>query len=116
MKKTRNSRQAFSGSEQISFLPEPDFNPKVPSKNTLAYKALSMMLRGKKITHRNFNVNTCSWRLAAYIEVLKNDLGWPVQAEDIISRSAKNPKKRYISRYSLSLDTIKKAKKMGVLA
>lgn len=115
MKKTRYRRQAFNGSKQLSFLPELDFNPKLPSKNTLAYIALSMMLCGKKITHRNFDVNTCSWRLAAYIDILKNDLGWPVQAEDIISRSEKNPKKRYISRYFLSLDVIKKAKKIGVL-
>lgn len=39
-KKTRASRQALTGSKQISFLPESDFNPKLPSKNTLAYRAL----------------------------------------------------------------------------
>jgi hypothetical protein len=115
MKKTRNSCQASSGSEQMSFLPEPDFNPKLPSKNTLTYKALSMMLRGKKITHRNFDTNTCSWRLAAYIEILKNDLGWPVCVEKIMYCPVKKPKKRYVSRYFLSSGVIKKAKKMGVV-
>lgn len=116
MKKTRNSRQAFSGSEQMSFLPEPDFNPKLPSKNTLAYKALSMMLRGKRITHRNFDANTCSWRLAAYIEILKNDLDWPVCVEKVVHYPVRKPKKRYISRYFLAPSVIKKAKKMGVIA
>jgi len=112
MKKTRKRVQASTGSKQISFLPEPDFNPKWPSKNTLAYIALMMMLRGKKITHRSFDGKTCSWRLAAYIEVLKNDLGWPVHAEDILHRSVKRPTKRYITRYFLSRDVIKKVRKM----
>lgn len=114
MKKTRKSLQASAGSKQLSMLPEPDFNPKLPSKNTNTGIALSMMMRGKKITHRNFDDRTSSWRLAAYIGVLKNDLGWPVQNEDVIYHSAKNRKKRYISRYFLSPDIIKKAKNMGV--
>jgi len=112
MKKTRGSRQALTGSKQISFLPEPDFTPKLPSKNTLAFRALDLMLKGKKISHPDFEVKTSSWRLAAHIHVLK-ELGWPVQTIEVIHYVAKKPKNRHIRRYYLTHDVIRKFLKVG---
>jgi hypothetical protein len=66
-KKTRASRQASTGSKQISFLPEPNFNPKLPSKNTLAYRVLSRLLRGEKLTQPMLLNEKDSWRLAVCI-------------------------------------------------
>jgi hypothetical protein len=110
MKKTRISHQASTGSKQISFLPEPDFNPKVPSNNTLAFRALRMMLRGKKISHPDFEGKTASWRLAAQIHILKK-MGWPIQTVGVCHLVAKNPKARHISRYFLENKCIMKARK-----
>lgn len=111
-KKTRCRLQASNGSKQISFLPEPDFNLILPSKNTLAYRALSMMLQGKKISHPNFQDETSSWRLAAHIHVLKK-LGWPVQTIEVIHNAAVKPKSRHICRYFLSHNVIEKFKRNG---
>lgn len=110
MNKTRNCNQALTGSQQTSFLPEPDFTPKLPQKNTLAYKALLMMLAGKKISHLDFQDDTSSWRLAAYIDVLSKD-GWTIKREDICFSTAVKPKQRYITKYYLDKKIIKKAKK-----
>ena len=113
MEKTRSSRQAYNGSKQMSFLPEPDFNPKLPKKNTLPWIALSLMLQGKKITHRSFDNKTESWRLAAVIHQLKKDFGWVIRDKDISQHTEKKPRRRTIRKYFLSLDIIKKFKKGG---
>ena len=62
---------------QMSFLPEPPYNPRWPKENTLAEKALQVLLTGKKVSHPQFEVLTGSWRLAAHIYTLKR-LGWPI--------------------------------------
>ncbi|HSW69288.1 MAG TPA: hypothetical protein VLI69_03890 [Gammaproteobacteria bacterium] len=111
--KTRSSRQALSGSKQMSFLPVPKFNPKFPSKATLEYRALSLMLRGLKISHLDFQDLTDSWRLAAYVLKLRK-LDWPVDDEEISITSEKKPNVRYIKRYFLSSETLKLIKKIGV--
>lgn len=113
MKKTRYSRQASNGSKQVSFLPEPDFNPKIPRKNTLPWIALFIMLQKKKITHRSFDDRTESWRLAAVIHKLRKDFGWFIEEEDVNQYTKKKPRRRTISRYFLALDVIKKFKKNG---
>jgi hypothetical protein len=95
---------------QISFLPEPVFNPKFPSKNTLASRALHMMLCGKKISHPDFEDSTASWRLAAHIFNL-NKLGWNVQAIETRHCAPQKPKNRRIYRYFLPRDIIQKIKK-----
>lgn len=113
-KRTRKSLQASAGSkQQLSFLPEPDFNPKIPSKNTFTYRVLSKLLQGKKITQPMFLREKDSWRLSVPIDILRNKLGWPVEDEDVIYRATKKPKKRIISRYFLSPDIIKKFREMG---
>lgn len=93
---TRSSRQAYNGSkrmEQFVLLPEPNFNPKVPSKNTLSYDAISLMLQGKDISHRNFDKVTSSYRLAAVINDLKKD-GWIIESYWFTQRIRKNRKRK----------------------
>lgn len=113
MKKTRKSLQALAGSKQLSLLPEPDFTPKLPHRNTLSARALSMMLQGRKISHPDFEDKTSSWRLAAHIYNL-NKLGWPVQTIEVEHLAEKKPVKRYIRRYYLAREVINKVKEMGV--
>ncbi len=110
--KTRASYHAVSKPKQMSFLPEPDFNPKLPAKNTLASRALQMMLNGRKISHPDFEDSTSSWRLAAHIFNL-NKLGWKVQTLEVKHCVTKKPKNRRICRYFLSSDVIKKIKKIN---
>lgn len=95
-KRTRNRRQASSGfkrMEQASLLPEPDFNPKVPQKNTLSHDAISLMLNGKEVSHRNFDKVTSSYRLAAVINDLKKD-GWIIESYWFAQRIRKNRKRK----------------------
>ncbi len=97
---------------QGSFFPEPDFNPIFPKRNTLASRALHMMLSGKKISHPDFEDLTSSWRLAAHIFNL-NKLGWNVQTIEVNHHAAKKPKNRRICRYFLLLSVIEKLKKIS---
>jgi len=78
--KNPDSRQASSGFEQTSFLPEPEFNPTWPNPSTLPGKALTRMLKGERLTQPSFGLHC--WRLAAYIKEL-DYLGWPIEAMDV---------------------------------
>lgn len=68
--------------KQLSFLPEPRYNPKYPPEASLTSKALRLMMDGAKISHPEFEALTGSWRLAGYVHCLKK-LGWPVETEHI---------------------------------
>lgn len=68
--------------KQISFLPEPKYNPKYPPETSLAAKALRLMLRGMRLSHPHFESLTGSWRLAAHVHILKK-LGWPIQKDGV---------------------------------
>jgi hypothetical protein len=92
-------RQAESGFKQMSFLPEPDFNPIYPTQNTLPARCLAMMLNGQSFIHPEFEKITGSWRLSAVIFTLK-ELGWPVVSFDLPAPSLECPG-RIISRYYL---------------
>lgn len=102
--KNPNRRQASSGSKQISFLPEPDFNPIYPTPNTLPARCLSLMLNGQSFTHPEFEEISGSWRLSAVVFVLK-ELGWPVASHEIPAPT-KECATRVISRYFLEPETI----------
>jgi hypothetical protein len=78
--KNPESHQASSGFEQMSFLPEPEFNPTFPNPETLPGRALARMLKGERLTQPSFGLNC--WRLAAYIKDL-DYLGWPIEAQDV---------------------------------
>lgn len=73
-------QQNLSIKRQMSFLPEPKYQPRYPIQGTMAAKALRLMLTGAKVAHPDFEAVTGSWRLAAHIYVLKK-LGWPVMKE-----------------------------------
>lgn len=112
-KLTRHTLAGDNGSEQISFLPEPDYNPKLPPKNTLAYRALILMLQGKSISHPDFEDKTDSWRLAAHIHIL-NKLGWRVKTVQATHNARKKSVTRHICRYFLSPMFIQKINDAGV--
>ncbi len=105
--KNPERRQASSGFEQLSFLPEPDFNPVWPTPNTLPARCLSLLLAGHSLTHQDFIAVTGSWRLAAVIFTLK-ELGWPVLDYEIPAPTVEAPS-RHISRYYLGQETVKQA-------
>lgn len=109
--KTRKCRQALTRShKQLSFLPEVDFSPGLPSKKTLAWRALLLMLKGKKISHLDFQGETNSWRLAAYIDILKK-MGWPIMSIDIMHNTSGRCVP--ISLYFLEKEIIEKFKKLS---
>ena len=85
--------------EQLSFLPPQPFSPTWPQKNTLADRALGMLMDGKHIDHPDFENSTQSWRLSAVILTLRT-LGWPIETIDIPSPSEQCPD-RVIALYHL---------------
>lgn len=86
-------------SEQLSFLPPPPFCPTWPKKNTLADRALRMLMDGKHIDHPDFEQSTQSWRLGAVIFTLRA-LGWPIETIEIPSPTEQCPD-RVIALYRL---------------
>jgi hypothetical protein len=115
IKKTRLRRQALSGSEQLSFLPQLDFNPDVPNKHTKKHQALKLLLDHKDICHRDFDKKTDSYRLAAYIRDLKK-MGWPILDYWINKQVSKNPRnRRYKCYYVLDYVITKFYENGGVL-
>ncbi len=80
MKNPERRRQATeSGFEQLTFLPEPEFNPQWPNPNTQAAKVLARLLSGERLTLPSYGLHC--WRLAAYVMELRN-FGWPIQSAD----------------------------------
>ena len=80
--KTPDSHQASSGvhGEQLFLIEPPSFSPTYPNPSTLAGQALARMLKGERLTQPRFGLT--HWRLAAYINELKN-MGWPINAIDV---------------------------------
>lgn len=93
--------------EQLSFLPPPPFNPTWPMRDTLADKALGMMMDGRMIDHPDFENNTRSWRLGAVILKLRT-LGWPIETIDVPSPTEDTPD-RIIALYRLPSKYISQA-------
>lgn len=87
--------------KQISFFPEPKYNPKYPADGTLAFKALTLMLGGARLSHPQFEAHTGSWRLAAHVYNLKK-LGWPVRVDDMeFGEEDENQRQRHFGIYYL---------------
>lgn len=78
--KNPKSRQASSGFQQMSFLPDLNFNPKYPNPNTQPAKVLARLLNGERLTQPSYGLSC--WRLAAYIKEL-DYLGWPIESADV---------------------------------
>jgi hypothetical protein len=71
----------------------------LPTRNTLADKALEMLIDGRMIDHPEFENNTQSWRLGAVVFTLRT-LGWPIETIDVPSPTEENPS-RIIAVYHL---------------
>ena len=100
MKKTSTTLHASGADgEQLSFLPPPPFCPAWPTKNTLADRALGMLMDGRMIDHPDFEGSTQSWRLGAVVFTLRA-LGWPVETIDIPAPTEQCPD-RVIALYHL---------------
>ncbi len=111
MKKTQSKRGGYPGSNQLSFLKDTDsIVPKLPQKNTLAERALILLLKEKQISHLDFQDVTNSYRLAAHIHVLRQ-LGWQIMSQEEKCYVTAKPNFRTYSRYFLSPEDIKRFKK-----
>lgn len=82
--KTPERRQASSGvvGEQLTLLDPPKLSAEWPKSSTLAERALRFLLNGEGITSPEFQSETKSWRLAAYVRTLKRG-GWPVESAGV---------------------------------
>jgi hypothetical protein len=86
--------------EQLTFIDAPPFCPTWPKPNTLADRALRMLLDGKVFDHPDFLDGCGSWRLAAVVFQLRA-LGWPIETVEIPSPSEEHPE-RMIALYRLA--------------
>lgn len=107
---TPSTASGVSG-EQLSFLPPPPFCPSWPTKNTLADRALGMLMDGRMIDHPDFENSTQSWRLGAVIFTLRT-LGWPIETIEIPSPTEHSPD-RVIALYHLPAKYTAKALAMN---
>lgn len=82
------------GGTQGELFDLPPFSPIFPTPTTLEGQALAMLLQAAELEHPDFERATGSWRLAAYIEALR-DKGWPVQTRNVTSTD------RVIARYRM---------------
>lgn len=96
--------------EQLSFLPTPEFSPKWPKHTTIAGMVLGELLQGSFLDHQDLINGVSSWRLAAYVNKLKND-GWPIQALEKAAPSEQCPN-RCIALYALPPGVIAKVQEM----
>lgn len=100
MKKApKNLPAAGALGEQLSFIDPPPFCPSWPKRNTLADRALKMLLDGRLFDHPDFLDGCGSWRLAAVVFRLRT-LGWPVETIEIPAPSEVHPG-RTIALYKL---------------
>jgi hypothetical protein len=53
-----------------------------PRINTLAARALARLVTGQQFTHRDFQNETASYRLASFIEQLRNRHKWPIETKE----------------------------------
>lgn len=85
---------------QLSLLPEPPLKVTYPTKNSLHGRCLRRLLNGETITHVDEINETGSWRLAASINKLKSDYGWPISSYRRPVRTSET-KRKSISHYFL---------------
>lgn len=77
----------------------PPFSPTYPNPSSLEGRALSMLLAALEIEHSDFERETGSWRLGAYIETLR-DKGWPIETQNI-ARPMPERSDRIIASYRM---------------
>jgi hypothetical protein len=88
-----------SGAVQSELFERRAFSPTFPPRSRLAGKALAMLLNTPDgITTPDFQANTKSWRLAAYIHTLIHEYGWPIEVLEI---PFSDDRSRFIAKYYL---------------
>lgn len=91
----------YAKGEQLPLMPELEPQPQAPKPGTHAHRVLRMLAQGRSLDHREYIAATDSWRLAAYIGTLKNELGWPVLVAEIPAPCEAAPN-RHIAVYTLA--------------
>jgi hypothetical protein len=69
--------------------------PKAPKPGTLADEALLRLMRGKHITHRDFDTETASYRLASSIHLLRKK-GWQIESRPEVGITRTGRRCRYV--------------------
>jgi len=76
--------------------------PTLPKYNTLVARALVLLLIGERITHKDFQKQTASYRLSGPIERLRNRHGWIITTtEETSLTSDKTRRVATYGRYSI---------------
>jgi len=76
--------------------------PTFPRTNTLTARALMRLLSGERITHRDFQDKTATYRLSSSIERLRNLHGWKIETIDEIALTSDPvPRVAKYGRYSI---------------
>lgn len=87
--------------------------PSYPSTGTLASRALALLLKGQRITHRDFMVRAGSYRLAGYIRELR-EKGWPIRTIER-DKPTSDPRGRRatVAEYHLPAEAVAEAGERG---
>ena len=59
-----------------------------PRTGTMLSRVLARLLKGERLTHLSFQNETATYRLAVYIEILRNTYCWPIIGEERISTTS----------------------------
>jgi hypothetical protein len=85
--------------QQLNLIDAPKLSPSWPPVG-LAAHCLDLLLSGAAINHPDFERETKSWRLAAYVNDLRR-MGWPIESETEAAGEHRN-----IARYRLSPEAL----------
>jgi hypothetical protein len=85
--------------QQLTLIDAPKLSPSWPPVG-LAAHCLDLLLSGAAIAHPDFERETKSWRLAAYINDLRR-MGWPIESDTETAGEHRN-----IARYRLSPEAL----------
>ena len=87
--------------------------PEFPRTDTLQARALCRLLSGKKFTHREFQEETQTYKLAAIVDVLRNKRGWIIDSPlEKGLTSGKIRRQVAYARYSIEPEIIAEYRKM----
>lgn len=87
--------------------------PTYPSTGTLASRALALLLKGQRITHRDFLLHAGSYRLAGYIREPRQ-AGWNIRTVER-DKPTSDPRGRRatVAEYHLHPDDVAEAGERG---
>ncbi len=87
---------------------------KYPRIGSLESRTLARLLRSERMTHRHFQGESCTYRLAAYVYSLSIK-GWPVERRQRVSKTNDpTDRKANYTVYYFSLNTIRVAGRHGL--